>query len=413
MQKNAQHPDTSSGNGQTAVSLTPQLTAKNDDLAYTRPLLSNVLEEIIAEDCSEVHFEQDEGLCRIRKRLNGHLDERRIESATLAGDLIEELLGSNQPLPDNHAVADTGERTLKLKVGKTDYLLEYIFYPTACGQNLTIHIHCAEKLPETLDQTTLNTFQIQTLRNQVTAIRPGLTIICGPQALLQDVYYGFLGDANCVEKKIVSIERINRKKIPRINHIALTELDNPMAAAGIAIKHADLLFIDSQCSQDKTLIRQILDSNRSATLFINTANTTRAIAHLANFAINERQLASNLTTLIQLENTRLVCPHCADTHQLNGQDMQWLQNKPLGRNKNNVLVYTPGCDRCEFSGSIKTQTLLSVCAVEDNLRCAIESRSSANIESATQTILGTNSIPQQIDALVSQGKVSFTEYRAL
>lgn len=390
-----------------------QISARNDDIVEPGPQFIKILGDAVAANSTEIHFEQSENLCRVRKRVNGELDEIRIESPTLTDELLSELAAS-QTTAHSVPTLTSGEHCVKLKLGHTDCMLEYVYYPTSIGKNLTLQIHCEEKLPETLDQTLLNASQIQQIRNHISRKPRGITIIYGKQhELLQSLYYGFIGDANCIENKIVSIEYINRKKIARINHIAVAELSDPIAVARLAAKHADVVFVDAQCTQDQPLLKQILYNKHSAFLFINADNATGAISHLTDVAISERQLASNLTTLIQLDNTRMVCPHCAHTHEINGADMEWLQHNKLGRAKSTALVYAPGCDRCDFSGSQSSQTLVSVCTVEDNLRRAIESRNTAALDSAAQAIVGANSIADQIVELVAKGKVSFTEYKTL
>lgn len=413
MRKNVRLAVNSAPPARDTVALDRPVSARNDDTVAPGPLLVEILREALAANSTEIHFEQSETLCRVRKRVNGQLDEVRIDSSTLTDELLSELATPQKPLhPD--PPPDHSERCVKLKLGHTDYLLEYLYYPTSSGTNLTIQIHCEARLPETLDQTLLNTSQIHQIRNHLSRKPRGMTIVYGKQhELLQSLYYGFIGDANCIENKIVSIEQINRKQIARVNHIAIAELCDPGAISRLAAKHADLIFVDSQCTNDHSLLTSIINNSHSLFLFINAATATGAIARLTDVAISERQLASNLTTLIQLENTRMVCPHCAHTHEINGTDMEWLQHNRLGRASNAALVYAAGCDRCDFSGSQSSRTLASVCTVEDNLRRAIESRNAEAIDSATRAIVGTNSIADQIAALVALGKVSFTEYKTL
>lgn len=389
--------------------------AENDEVVDGKLRLIDALKDTIESESNEVHFEQDRQLCRIRKRINGQLDEKRIESATLVADLIQEVqrassVESNQP---NLVAANHGDLAITVKIKEVNHRLDCTYYPTTSGHNLTIKIPGVTRLPETLEQTTLEPSQVQSLRDHFSKNSRGLTLVCGPDAnMLQAVYYGLLGDTNCVENKIVSLEHRSARDIPRIIQLSLAGLDHAAQLSQLATQHADKLFIDWQCTRNKVLIKNVLNNYQSATVFICTQDANTAISQLTDYALNERQLATNLSTLIHLDSIRMVCPHCANSHELSGADMQWLENQALGKKSKSVFVYAPGCARCDYSGSQTSTPLLSICKVDGNIRTAIETRNTTAIDKAVQQKLGKNAVAQKIVSLVANGKVSFTEYKS-
>lgn len=390
------------------------LKAENDDVADSGLRLVDTLKNAIESGSKEVHFEQDAQLCRIRQRVNGQLDESRIESATLVAELIQEVHKASAVNSSTHnrVAANHGDLTIELEVNQENHRLHCTYYPTTSGHNLTLKLSALSYLPETLEQTPLEPSQIQSLRDHFSKNNHGLTLVCSPNIeLLQALYYGLLGDTNCVESKIVSLEYHNARDIPRINQLSLAGLDNAEQISQLATQHADRLFIDWQCARNKTLIKNVLDNYQSATVFITAQDTNTAISQLTDYALNERQLATNLNALIHLDSIRMVCPHCANSHELNGAEMQWLEGQALGSNSSSVFVYAPGCERCDYSGSQTSAPLMSVCHVDDTMRSAIETRNSATIDKAIQQKLGKNAVARQIGSLVSNGKVSFTEYK--
>lgn len=391
------------------------LRAENDDVAHSGLSLTDALQDAIESGSNEIHFEQDAQLCRIRKRINGQLDESRIESANLVTDLITEVetisninVGSRNPV-----VASQGDLIIALEINDSHHDLECVYYPTTSGHNLSIRIAGTNQLPETLEQTSLDSSQISLLRDHFTKKSHGLTLICGPDTnMLQDLYYGLLGETNCVEDKIVSLEHHCARDIPRINQLSLSVLENAEKISQLATRYADKLFIDWQCAKNKTLIKNVLNNYQSATIFISAQNASIAISQLTDYALNERQLSTNLSTILHLDSIRTVCSHCANSHELSGADMQWLEGQAIGKKSNGAFVYAPGCDRCDYTGSQTSRPLMSLCRVDDTLRNAIETRNSSAVENVLQKQTGMNSIERQIAALVSTGKVSFTEYKA-
>lgn len=382
--------------------------AENDEIANNRPQLSALITSAVNDGIREIHFEQDAGTCRIRQRKNGQLEETRLNSANLATDLITEICDlsghRNDPL--------YGELAFTQRFGTGQCTLECSYYPTISGQNLSITIEDSGQIPETLDQTSLDTAQIQWLRDLFSKSSTGITLVVGREiSLMQSVYYGLLGELNCVEKKIVSIEHKNAKHLARINQLSVASLPNAELITRLATQYADIVFIDWLCSRNAALMSNIFAQYQSATIFVSADSCSQAIAQLSDSALNEKQLATNLKNVVQLKNTRLVCPHCAHAYDINGADMQWLEKHSLSKLKAKAYTYATGCDRCAFSGSIDSQTLVSCYTVDDNMRSAIESRSASAITKASEKMQGSHSVSKQHLKLVAEGKVSFEEYR--
>ncbi len=383
--------------------------AENDEIADNRPQLSALVTNAIDAGVREIHVEQDAGICRIRQRHNGQLDETRIDSANLAIDLIAEIRGLNSTSDD--PVYGENAFTQRFSIGLCS--LECSYYPTISGHNVSIKIEAASQLPDTLDQTTLDTTQIQALRHLYSKHNAGITLVVGSEiSLLQPLYYGLLGELNCVEKKIVSIEHKNVKKLARISQLSLANLPNAELITRLASQYADTTFIDWVCSINTAVMSNLFAHYQSATVFITAESCSQAVAQLSDSAVNEKQLATSLRNIVHLKSSRLVCPHCAHSYELNGQDMQWLENHPLSKHKAQTYTYATGCERCEFSGSRKSQPLLSCYTVDDHMRSAIESRSSTAITKASERIQGNHSVNRQHLQLVAQGKVSIEDYKS-
>lgn len=401
----AQNPDT----------LSHRIKAENDEVGEATLSLVPAILATLESGSNEVHFEQDKQLCRIRKRINGQLDESRIESSTLVAELIEEVreLGSNECGIKNMPAANHGEFSVSVEIHDANLRLNCSYFPTTSGHNLTLKINSDKTIPETLEQSSLDSQQTQELRNHILRASHGLTLVCSSNTdLLQQIYYGMLGEVNCVENKVVSLEYNSAREFPRINQLSLASCESVDNIALLATKHADKLFIDWQSATDKQLMRSVLENYQSAIVFIAAHDSTTAIQQLTDYALNERQLATSLSILVNLEQVREICPHCADRHELSGPDMQWLEDQPLGKKTASAFVYAPGCTRCDYSGSQASATLMSVCEINDKIRSAIESRSSTTITTATNQKLGKYSMASKIESMVANGKVSFTEFKA-
>lgn len=381
--------------------------AENDEIANNRPQLSAFLNDAVSAGVREIHFEQDAEVCRVRKRENGQLDESRIDSPTLASDLITEIRGHNT---NEHFY---GEASFTQRFASGLCTMECSYYPTISGQNLSILIEATSQIAESLDQTSLNSKQIQSLRQLYSKKNTGITLLVGSETgLLQSLYYGLLGELNCVEKKIISIEHKNAKKLARINQLSLANEPDADLITRLATQHADCIFVDWCCSKQTGVMSHLISQYRSATVFMVADNCGQAIAQLTDCATNAKQLATNLQEIVHVKNARQVCPHCAHAYEINGKDMQWLEKHALSKLKEKSYMYATGCERCAFSGSVESQPLLSTYSVDDTLRDAIEFGSVSAITKFSEQIQGNQSVNKQLLKLVAQGKVSFEEYKS-
>ena len=229
---------------------------------------------------------------------------------------------------------------------------------------------------------------------------------------MQSVYYGLLGELNCVEKKIVSVEHKNAKHLARINQLSVASLPNAELITRLATQYADIVFIDWLCTRNVAVMSNVFAEYQSATIFVTADSCSQAIAQLSDSALNEKQLATNLKNVVELNKSRLVCPHCAHAYDINGADMQWLEKHSLSKLKAKAYTYATGCERCAFSGSIESKPLVSCYKVDDNMRNAIESRNASAITKASERIQGSHSVAKQRLKLVAAGKVSFEEYKS-
>ena len=368
--------------------------ARNDESTSSAGLLAQLLDDAIDQQVRTVHLEQEADFCRVRKRVNGRLDETRFDSPTLVPELLGELAHIR-----NEPCNSTDTFTTTVRHRRADCHVVCHTFTATTGLVLTIEISHPANIPETLEQTALSAVAIKTLRANLAKKAGGITVVSSPCSdLLCTLYYPLMGEHQHLETKIMSFEFSQRKDIPRVNQITT---ENPQYTA---TADADHVFIDWRRSRHTELVNTILEQYVSATIFIQTTDSAHAIRQLTDLAISERQLASNLSHCIALDHAHLVCPHCAEAHTPNKTEIDRMEQ--LGISADSTLNDAPGCDRCGFTGAGEHRILLSLCEANDKLRQSIESRSAAAISKALASILKKRSIREQSKALISSGQMS-------
>lgn len=368
--------------------------ARNDESPDAASHFHQLLDDAIDQKVRTIHLQQETAFCRVRKRIKGKLDEARVDSPTLISELIAEL-----------------EKISSSTFGTIDTLTFYVVHrnvechivcqscPTTTGMALTLEINHPTNIPEILEQTTLKAESIDNIRQRLNSHTDGLTIVSSPSCdLLCDLYYPLLGELQTLDSRIVSFESSTRKHIPRVSQISVDH------AHGMPVTDADHVFIDWQRSRDTTLLNTLLNQYSTATVFIQATNSASAIRQLTDLAISERQLATNLTTCIELDHAHLICPHCAEAHNPNGSEIRIMEQHRI--KANSTLNYAPGCDRCNYTGIGEHRLLLSLCSASDAIRLSVETRSTDAIAKSFDSALKKQSIREQRKRLISAGQMN-------
>ncbi|MEM7259051.1 MAG: ATPase, T2SS/T4P/T4SS family [Pseudomonadota bacterium] len=369
-------------------------SAEHDPAAVVQQFLDASLDQQVRV----IHLEQESSGCRIRQRANGLLSEQRMPSPTFAGDFRHYL----QRTVATHSDESSGFTT-QLTHRHVECHLHCSWYDTLRGEVVVLEIFNERNVPEALEQTTLDQTSTQQLRQQINQLSGGVLVVSARSAsLLCDLYYPLLGELSGLENKVVSIESAARKSMPRINQVSVNaELVTPTDASHV--------FIDWQAVRQRHALDGLLAEYRTAVVFVQSANLPSAIRQLTDVSFSERQLASNLTSLIDIDRVRLICPHCASAHQPSGNEISQLSQQ--GFDAHSTLNYATGCNTCDHTGFGDTKTLMAIYPVSDKLRRSVESRDSDNMQTALNdgTVV---SIDNQRRELISCGQVEFKQTAA-
>ena len=384
-----------------ALSSIESLDAQNDDeLSSGMQVFQDLLNQSLKNNLRITHVEQEADFCRVRSRLRGRLTEYRVDS----GDVVVELLAEFNKKADSNPHPSTTSFTFDIRHNNVLCHVECNTYPTANGSALTIQISHDRNIPDTLDQTTLPAESISKLRAHTSQQHNGITVVSSPSTeLMCETYYALLSEQQNLETRLVSIESSKRKLIPRVSHTTITD------SAELVTLDADHIFIDWRRGSEPQLLNELLNAYPNATLLVKAKDAATAARQLTDIAISERQLATNLTTIIELDHAHMICPHCAEAHNPNGTEIKMMENHRI--KANSVLNYAPGCDRCDHTGLGEHRTLMSLCEVNDMLRQAIETRCTSEVTKRLQSMLGKKSLVEQRKHLVSAGQMELRSLR--
>lgn len=341
-----------------------------------------------------IHVEQNKNGCRIRKRANGLLTEERLDSSSFA-DALKHFLDTNISFSETEsagAVSCVSHRGIENQV-------LWHCYHTVGGSAHTIHIFNERNIPDSLERTNLDQKSILDIRQLLVQPKGGFTIVSSrSQNVLCDMYYSLLGELNTFNHKVISLESTPRRQIARVNQIIdpdvtpVTEMD------------ASFVFVDWHTTTNIQVLNKLLSNHHNAFIFTQAADLPSATRQLSDVTQYERQLATRLSSLLEVERVRLVCPQCCSTLQPGKVESYLLTES--GISPQSVLNFAHGCSTCDYTGYGGCKTLLAHYRMNDHLRHLIEARQHDAINSALNSTQ-VSSIERQRNSLISGGQVEF------
>ena len=399
---------------QHTVDLDQWCVAANDDSIQC--FLKTTLRSMMSDNSRELHIEQEKDFCRVRMRVNGQLTERRVFNPTLASELLNAVSQKNSALQSHSSANDDfGELKIPMLIDGEKCDLNIWHYRTIVGRCLTLSVATASVIPEILEQTSLDTQTKQKMRCHYNSqANSGITLICShSDELLRSVFYALLGEANSVERKIVSLQRSIEKHMPRISQILTdcnanytNQIDSPgtnQTLVSTTTRLADHTFVDWISSRDKE-ITNALHANAQITLFWQGAVTTGLIE-----LFSSQSFALNLKTIIELSETGLICPHCAESYKPGKPDFKRLPVAAADGSSESYF-YANGCNRCDDTGVSTLTTIASFCQSTDAIREATQQQSVEATHQAIAEAQGSSSVAKQLEKLARTGKISFEDW---
>ncbi len=398
-------PQNNQADHRTDVQIDPYIPAANDSNALHAITAS--LELLVSGESTELHLEQEPEFCRIRRRINGLLTETKHLSTNLINDLLHQL---------NIEFDQTGgKQYIDLAVLTDVHQFELSYYQTSHGLCLNIVARYAP-VPGTLDQTRLQPESINTLRAQLANASNGITLyICNEARALRDVYYAMLSEANDLEHKVVSLESKIDGHIPRVDQIELSSDTDITKIFTLCSEHADRLFLNTGNIQniEKQIIQCLITEPHSANLFISGSCIPHVLKQLASIGLFENSTCSYLNKIIEIQATRLICPHCADSMYISDRDQQWLDKNSVvkGGYLQKAFNTALGCDRCNQTGCSDSVTLLSEYNIDSTLIKSVTTTTTKNAAALLQAQSRKTSIRYQHELLARSGAVRFEDFR--
>ena len=328
------------------------LSSETEGDATVVRLLRSIFEEAVISGASDIHIEPDEGMIRIRQRIDGVLQEDILHEANIASALVLKLkLMGTLDISEKRLPQD-GRFNIKVKGHSVDIRMSTM--PTQYGESVVMRLLDQTGGLRTLDQTGMPEDLLQRVRGLIR--RPhGMILVTGPTGSGKTTtLYGALSELNESTKKIITVEDPVEYRLPRINQVQINPkigLDFSSVLRTTLRQDPDILMVGEM--RDKETAQIGLRGALTGHLVLSTLHTNDAVTsalRLVDMGAPPYLVASSLRGVIAQRLVRKICENCRKELKPDQQEILWLQqltNKDISQ----LTFYNgKGCQACNHTG---------------------------------------------------------------
>jgi type IV pilus assembly protein PilB len=288
-----------------------------EDLASVAPIVKLIDSLILAgvrDRATDIHFEPEKDLLRIRYRVDGVLHQgpyipKKIEKAINSRlKIMSSINISEQRLPqDGKATVNVYGRTIDLRVAT---------FPTIFGENVVLRVLSRENLALGLEHLGFSPISLDRFKQAIENPN-GIVLVTGPTGSGKTTsLYAALMKLNTTERKILTLEDPVEYELPLIRQSQINVRAGLTYATGLRAilrQDPDIIFVGEMRDQETvdTAIRAALTGLLVfSTLHTNDAAST--VPRLMDMGVEPYLVASSLVGVVAQRLVRLICKVCKE-----------------------------------------------------------------------------------------------------
>ncbi len=368
--------------------------AANVDSTPVAGILDEIIYFAIRERATDIHIEAQEGISRIRFRIDGRLSEILTYSRKLHRAIISRLkIISNLNISESRFPQD-GRFSIQIGSNSANFRLSTI--PSQFGEKAVIRILAAsgKKSMLTLDKMLISQPILQPLRSLIKN-PSGIIFVTGPTGSGKTTtLYAALNEINTPDTNISTIEDPIEIQLPGVTQ---TQVNNH-----IDLKFSTVLRSLLRQDPDVILIGEIrdLETAKIATeaaltghlvlATLHTNNAAQAIVRLVEIGVAPYMVAPSIIGVLAQRLAARICENCKEVYAPSPEVLQRYFHD--AENADIHFYRGRGCSACRGTGYKGRVAFHELLLISEEIRSLISSGASGQAITAAAARIGTRSL---------------------
>jgi type II secretory ATPase GspE/PulE/Tfp pilus assembly ATPase PilB-like protein len=349
-----------------------------EDLAAAAPvvkLIDAIIQTAVCERATDIHFEPEKNLVRVRYRIDGVLKQ-----VSYLPKKLEKAITSRIKIMGNMNISETrlpqdGKATVNVYGREVD--VRVATFPTVFGENVVLRILHKEQLILGLEKLGFSPRSLERFTHAIE--RPnGIVLVTGPTGSGKTTtLYSALMRISTPERKIITLEDPVEYELPLIRQSQINVRAGLTYATGLRAilrQDPDIIFVGEMRDEETadTAIRAALTGLMVfSTLHTNDAAAT--IPRLLDMRVEPFLVASSLTAVVAQRLVRLICRFCREETQ---PDPDLLKRLKI---TDGTFFKGKGCKSCEGTGYRGRTVISEVMLIDGRIQRATMERAEASV----------------------------------
>lgn len=341
-------------------------------------LVDQIITRAVNNRASDIHFEPDEKVFRIRVRIDGILRQDVLIPKPMQSAVIARLKIMGDMDVAEHRIPQDGRATVY--VGRREINLRISSIPTAFGENIVVRI--LDPATQIIDLKALGLSpELRKEFSQVLQTPYGVILVTGPTGSGKTTtLYAALNEVSTMERSVYTLEDPIEYRMPLVRQTQINEEAGMTFAAGLRAllrQDPDVILVgetrDTETAQ--LMIRAALTGHLVFST-LHTNDAAGAIPRLIDMGVEPYLLPASLIAVMAQRLVRTICPNCKEPIPNAERIFEDLKIEPP-KDLPPQLFKGRGCAECKESGYKGRIGIFEMIRLDDRFHDPIVQRSGA------------------------------------
>jgi MSHA biogenesis protein MshE len=390
-------------------------TLSADDQSPDAPvirLIQTMFQDAVQMRASDLHIEPGENVLRVRQRVDGVLQEQKIDGRRVAGALVTRLkLMSGLDIAEKRLPQD-GRFSLKVKDKVLDVRISTM--PTQHGESVVMRLLDQSGSLMTLDKLGMAPAMLARFVELITR-SAGMVLVTGPTGSGKTTtLYSALNHLNQPDTKIITVEDPVEYRLDRINQVQVNtkiSLDFARVLRTTLRQDPDVILVGEMRDQETVDIGlRAAITGHLVFSTLHTMNAAATIHRLIDMGAAGYMIAAAVHGIVAQRLVRRVCDNCAQPSEPSPQQRAWLSAlaDPARVAKMKFQMGT-GCTYCNLTGYRGRAAIYELLEIDRPLADAIRRSDSMEFANLVRQRAGFTTLADAALDLVASGVTSVAE----